>query len=1276
LTALASTICATPISLVSLLDDHRQWFKSKVGLAIDETPRELAFCKYAILDQELMEVEDATIDERFKNNPLVTLDPQIKFYAGQPLVDKQGNALGTICVIDKVPRKLNDMQREALRLIGQFVVELIEERRKHQELKYFDKLFNLSNDLICIAGTDGYFKKVNPAVEELLGFDEKYIISNSFYDLIHPDDIEKTQAEVEQLAKGLPTINFINRWKCKNGEYKYLQWVASPEVSTGYLFCIARDLTLEKQKEKLLLDSERKLRAFFENSHGFMCTHDLKGNFITVNSAGAKTLGYTQDEVIKMSLFDAMPKTHHDELQKYLEVIAEKGVARGIMHTLHKDGRVLIWLFSNVLETDLEGNSYVIGNAIDITERHQLEQDLKHTKEMLERTNEVARIGTWNLDIATSKIFWSDVTKAIHGVDLNYQPIMDTALSFYEGEDKAAIAQVVEKAIKNGTSYDVELKIKTIQGKPIWVRAIGTPEFKDGVCHRLYGTFQDINERKETEIALLSEKSRLRAFVDHAPASVAMFDAEMRYIAVSQKWLQDYDLKDRNIIGLSHYEVFPHIGDEWKAIYNKCLNGAVEKNDEYLRASTKTPQYLSWEIRPWYQFDQSIGGIMIFTQDITESVNYREELKKAKVLAEEANLAKSEFLANMSHEIRTPLNGVIGFTDLVLKTNLNSTQQQYLSIVHQSANSLLVIINDILDFSKIEAGKLELDINKNDLFEISSQAIDMISYQVQNKGLELLLNISVDLPRFIWTDALRLKQVLINLLGNAVKFTVKGEIELKIFALGVLSSNEIELRFEVRDTGIGIQSDKLNKIFEAFEQEDASTTKKYGGTGLGLTISNKLLGLMGSKLQLNSELGKGSTFFFDLKFKVEHGHPIDWERLDQINRVLIVDNNENNRHILRQMLLLKNIIVEEANDGLEAIQLLSKSEKSFDAVLMDYHMPIMDGLETIKKIRGHLYKTAKELPIILLHSSADDAQILTTCEALEVTQHLNKPIKMHELYQTLQQIHHSEEKISAINQVQNQLSIQNQEIKILVVEDNVINKLLMKTILERLTPYAQIIEANDGAEAVKLFEALQPDLVFMDIQMPVMNGYEATEKIRALSAGKETPIVALTAASVKGEKEKCLAIGMNDFLTKPFVEEAIAVVFDKWLNQKTDVKPKEVQVSEQKTNVHFDVEVPRNFVAQDADALSYILQMVLSTLNGMPASIKQLIKEQKLNEIKAVGHKLFGTASSTGLGQLAVIARKLEYVEDFNEEVLSKLSQELEQEIVIVCELINDFLKE
>jgi CheY-like chemotaxis protein/HPt (histidine-containing phosphotransfer) domain-containing protein len=660
----------------------------------------------------------------------------------------------------------------------------------------------------------------------------------------------------------------------------------------------------------------------------------------------------------------------------------------------------------------------------------------------------------------------------------------------------------------------------------------------------------------------------------------------------------------------------------------------------------------------------------MFTQDITEACLQRDELKKAKLQAEQASVAKSEFLANMSHEIRTPLNGVIGFTDLLIKTNLSEIQQQYLSIVNQSANALLSTINDILDFSKIEAGKLELDIDKCDLYEIAGQAADIVTYQVQNKHLEMLLNISTELPRFIWADHVRLKQILVNLLGNAVKFTEKGEIELKVYAHGKPAGKdgEIVVRFEVRDTGIGIKPDRQTKIFEAFQQEDTSTTKRYGGTGLGLTISNQLLGLMGSGLRLVSEPNKGSTFYFDLKLKAEQGEPIEYATLDQVRKVLIVDDNDNNRNIIKQMMRLQNIETTEAKNGLEAIQHLAGG-KQYDVILMDYHMPYMDGLETIRKIRDNFRSTATMQPIILMHSSANDEVIISGCEALKVKQRLVKPVKMQELYNTLSRLHVKEKAPGEIQMAD--AGISKNTFKVLIVEDNMVNMLLAKTVIGRIVPNASIIEAHNGKEAVKQYTSFNPDIILMDIQMPEMNGYEATQTIRELSTDVHVPIIALTAGNLKGEKEKCLAAGMDDFISKPFVEDALISILKKWMNLETLRGPKQPNGNGNGNKIHIDMQQLRKQLGGNDELIKEFLGMVAMELEDFLPVLAVQIEQKNLPEIRRLSHKIKGVALSAYLVELSDIALGLEKSEEFHEEKINALQQMMSEEISLILPLIR-----
>jgi len=1141
ITEAASIICDTPISLISLIDEKRQWFKSKIGIDADEMARDISFCQYTIMNDELFEVTDARKDSRFSKNPVVTHEPGIVFYAGFPLVDSQGYALGALCVVDKSPKKLDDRQKRLLSLLAKNATLLITERRAREDAKYFQEFVNLSDQFICLIGNDGYYKRINQAFHHWLGWEDQILLSKPILEWVHPDDLEITQKELQKIKSGIPTLNFTNCLRTVTGDYRMIQWAATFDVNRSMTFAIGRDITEEHVKKMELEISENKFRSFFENSQGLMCTHDLEGNFLSVNLAGASLLGYTKQEILQMSLFDLVPPYHHVALKKYLNRIQIQGKDTGLMKTIHRNGSHLYWLYNNVLEKGTDNREYVIGNSIDMTERILLDRDLKRTKEMLEQTNRVAKIGGWEVDILKGKLVWSDVTRIIHEVDPDYQPNLDEALSFFkDGTDRQKIEEAFNQACEKGEPYDLELQMVTHNGKNLWVRTQGNPEIVDGVCRRVFGTLQDISE--------------------------------------------------------SYYK--------------------------------------------------------------------NEELRKARKVAEKASKAKSEFLANMSHEIRTPLNGVIGFTDLLLKTELNETQSQYLSIVNNSANSLLAIINDILDFSKIEAGKLELHIEKCDLYDLSSQVINMVAYQAETKELELLLNISDDLPHTIWVDDARLRQILVNLLGNATKFTNSGEIELKIDLIHEeKESKQSTIRFSVRDTGIGIPIEKQQRIFEAFTQEDSTVTKKYGGTGLGLTISNKLLALMGSKLQLISELGYGSTFFFDLMLAYEEEMTEQNKGIETISRVLVIDDNANNRLILKRMLSIRQIAVDEANSGMEALQKLFDGN-TYDAFVVDYQMPVMNGLETVQKIREHFDTGATKIPIILLHSSSDDREIKQACIDLDIRVRLIKPIRSLDMYNALNKVVCNEQELAIRETEEDKKDAYQNRFSVLIAEDNPVNMLLTTTILERIAPGMQILKTENGREAVTLFKMHLPDLVFMDIQMPEMNGWEATHHIRSLNNMSAIPIIALTAGNVKGEREKCLAIGMNDFIAKPIIEEDIVQMLKKWLPA----------IATTNTNMleeeHFDYSKLAQYTAKDPDFKHTFINLVIQELETTLVNLDQSVTNNDLATVKRIGHKLLGTSRTAGFTKLTELAQHIELLNsmaDFKAGVL----QGLQKEIAIAIQIIK-----
>ncbi|MEA1885385.1 MAG: response regulator [Thermotogota bacterium] len=676
------------------------------------------------------------------------------------------------------------------------------------------------------------------------------------------------------------------------------------------------------------------------------------------------------------------------------------------------------------------------------------------------------------------------------------------------------------------------------------------------------------------------------------------------------------------------------------------------------------------------QLAKSINEISAkLNRTLEELKQSNEEYKKAKEEAEKANRAKSEFLANMSHEIRTPLNGIIGFSDLLERSGLSEKQNEYMNAVKNSAASLMDIINDILDFSRIEAEKLELNPEKTDILLLCENIIDIVKFRAADKDIELLLNIKQDVPRYAWIDSVRVKQILINLLGNAIKFTEKGEIELKVMLTGgekINDHNTASILFAVEDTGIGIGEKHRKKIFEAFSQEDISTTKKFGGTGLGLAISNQLLKMMDSQLRLKSERGKGSTFYFTLSLEVENAAEEPKAIPADIRNILIIDDAASSRTILRENLEQKGIRVTEAENGFKALETLTKA-KDYDLLIVDYNMPYMNGLEVVQNIRDKFEITAEELPVILLHSSVEDEAVKNGCRQYAIAANLIKPVKMTQLINTISGI---KDTAPAGESGQNKSEKPGKESrmgdkykKILIVEDNATSMLFARATLHQILPNVTIKEAENGEEAVQIVRDETPDLIFMDIQMPKMDGYQAAKAIRGFD--KETTIIALTAGVIKEEEERCKAAGMNDYLPKPVtVDEIEKVLFENRPENK-----KEREVDKPRDNVPlFDREKLFKRLSGKERIVNETLELFQTDITLKIRQIEALdLEKEKTQTLREIFHSLKGQAATLCFERLAKEAGSLEKLAAENKRDLIK--DRLENFLVILEEslkLIND----
>jgi PAS domain S-box-containing protein len=745
--------------------------------------------------------------------------------------------------------------------------------------------------------------------------------------------------------------------------------------------------------------------------------------------------------------------------------------------------------------------------------------------------------GIWDWNVLTDEVYYSPRFKELLGYeDHEIENVFASFESRLPPEDVERVRVALEDHFKRHQPYDIEYRLRTKCGDYRWFRARGQAVWDDtGQPLRMAGSISDITERKRSQ-------QRFELAVRASPVALLIIDRAGTIRLVNAQLEACFGYAAEELLGQPVELLVP---ERYQAVHQAFRRAFSESPQN---RTMGTGQELFGRRRNGAEFPVEIGLSVLETEeellilcgiaDVTDRKQALAAMQAAKDAAEAANQAKSDFLANMSHEIRTPLNAVIGMTELVLDTELTPPQREYLTMVTEAGDLLLSIINEILDFSKIEAGRVELERAEFDLRDLLADTMRALGPRAHRRNLELAYDVDPDVPDRLVGDANRFRQVLLNLIGNAIKFTASGEVVVRIDCTSP-TSNSLLLRCDVADTGIGIEAKKQKLIFEAFTQSDTSTTRNYGGTGLGLTICSQLIEMMGGAIWVKSELGSGSTFSFTARFGFvplqEKASPtLNLEALRSLP-VLIVDDNATNRKILEGMLHHWNTDPTSVSSASEALTVLRERHAAgnpFRLVLTDVNMPVVDGFMLCEQIRG--ISELADLTIVVL-TSGDRVGDHSLCNQFGVAAHLLKPVKPSELLRVVLRVlgEAVDRQVTGTGMLEPAAKSLTKSLRVLLAEDSVVNQKLAEGLLNKWGHTVHTVAT--GLAAVEAWNSETFDLILMDVQMPTMNGLEATAAIRQREAqtGGHIPIIALTAHALEGDRDQCLSAGMDDYVPKP-----------------------------------------------------------------------------------------------------------------------------------------------
>lgn len=1003
ITTLASDLFDAPIALVSLVDDHRQWFKSRVGLEACSTDRSLAFCAHALEmgPDAVMVVEDATLDPRFATNVLVTQAPDIRFYMGATLTTADGFNLGTLCVIDTKPRP-TPSQREQHRLhqLAQVVVDELMLGQAAREVEEKQTLLHMAETMSGVGHwrLDLVSGKVHwsDAVYAIHGvlreeFDPNLGEALEFYAPGDREDVERHIAEAIESRTG---FNFQLRLRRPDGEIRHVISKAVCELGAlgepVALFGLFQDVTEHQTRLDRSRKSEARYRLLADNAGDVITLYNAEGGGLYSSPALERLLGYTAAEVKGMSAADFLHPDDKQSVSAAFSALAHGQADATVQHrSRHKLGHY-VWVETNLrsIQGETSHEASVLGVSRDITERKSLEAERLAARDQ-ERAQaqrallaeDIAGVGYWRIDLTTNELFLSPKMHAIYGTGGDHALNVRDLLAQIHPDDQAEEQARIARRLKTGQpEFDAVFRIIRRDGVLRHLRGSSIFEMgADGERRAVLGTVIDITDIVAARQALADSEARYRHLAEQATDMIARlsFEGRFEYVTPSSKHILGYE--PEALVGQSPLD-FIHPDDQASvaAAYRAMLDQDANAHPPQVRyrGLHADGRWIWLEGRPRVVFDPQSGepiGYQDEVRDISVSVAAEEATEQARAAAEASANAKTDFLANMSHELRTPLTSVLGFSRLIKEQpELSTNTRRFVDRVLNAGAALLATVNDILDFSKLEAGQIEVKRQPASPLAVLSQTVELFGVQAEEKGLAMRLEIAEGFPETVMLDADRLRQVLLNLVGNAVKFTEAGEVRVQA------SYHDDALDIAVIDTGAGIAPELQARLFQRFSQVDASATRSHGGTGLGLAICKGLVAAMGGEIGLISDVGRGARFHFSIPAPKAATIvlPQDAEigrALPVGCRVLVADDNTANLDLVGAVLRGLGVEVTTAGDGQSAVDIAAGAP--FDAILLDLRMLGLDGPATASVIRRGGGANA-EVPILAF--SADVTSPLDT----------------------------------------------------------------------------------------------------------------------------------------------------------------------------------------------------------------------------------------------------------------------------------------------------------